>query len=491
MSSALRQFIRNLRLHGSLSLWARKLSAHTTVHRYLFLIACGVLAPSLSEAVNRDSVADTPSPKRAELHVVAVADGLMPNGTKRPWGESSPHAPAEVHVNVTVLDVPVNLLLVASSWPVNPTSKPITWKIHASPGVNISRAVIIGDEPQSVEGDIRREQWTVTPTSKDLWLPHTPKYHDIFTKKVSDLFGMAPVTYQFFEHGGKVLVDGITTQCEYRFGQDINKELENRKSSRSLHALEALSKSTSIKDREQAAIGYRLHCASAVPYLSRLIEDPEPSVRQLVIATLNSVNRGTDRFDPILKVLEDPDKSVRMSAIDAEVSMRDLRALPILIKTLRHTDQSLRLAVSQALAALAPQIFYHKLGIVLRDEDLDLRKDAFKVFVPDLIVALEDQDPTIKINMARILSTLGPHSEAATPSLVRLIHSDSLEVKKAAALALQRIGVTSAESVLSLVDAREAAPDDLRDVLDNTIQSNRSLRNPRVRAAVAGYFLRQ
>lgn len=432
------------------------------------LLMSGITTPRLTNATSHDSVSIPTGSARSELHVIAVSDGLMPNGTKRPWGESS-RLPAEVHVNVTVLDVPVDLFLVASAWPVNPTSKPITWKIHASPGVTISRIVISGDEPQSVEGDIRREQWTVIPSSKELELPHTHKNHNIFTKRTTDLFGSVPVTYQFFEHGGSVLVDGVTTQCEYRFGQDINKELEKRKSLRSLHALETQSKSPRVKDREQAAREYRLHCQSAVPFLSRLIEDPEPSVRKLTIETLASLKIGTERFALILRVLEDPDKSVRMSAMDAEVSIRDLRALPALVKTLKHADQSLRLAASQVVAAQAPHIYYHKLGITLRDEDLDLRKDTFKAFVPDFIAALEDENPAIKINIAQTLSTLGPYGEAAAPSLVRLTSSDTVAVKKAAALALQGIGVTSVESVLNLVEARESTTDDLRDLIDKAI----------------------
>ena len=57
--------------------------------------------------------------------------------------------------------------------------------------------------------------------------------------------------------------------------------------------------------------------------------------------------------------------------------------------------------------------------------------------------------------MARALSTLGSVSEAAAPSLVRLVTHDDMAVKNAAALALQGIGLTSVESVLALVDARE------------------------------------
>lgn len=463
--------------------WAKYFTA---ISFLMFLLTRSVITPLVTDAASPDSASDSTASTRSELHVVAVSDGLMPNGTKRPWGESS-RLPAEVHVNVTVLDVPVDLFLVASAWPVNPTSKPITWKIHASPGVTIARVVISGDGLQFVEGDIRREQWTVIPSSKELELPHTPKNHNIFTKKTTDLFGTVPVTYQFFEYGGNILVDGITTQCEYRFGQDINRELEQRESPRALPALDTLSRSPQVKDREQAAIGYRLHCQSAIPLLSRLIEDPAPSVRKLTIETLASLKIGTERFAPVLKVLEDPDKSVRMTAMDAELSMRDLRALPALVKTLKHADRRFRLSASQAVVALAPQIYYHKFGITLRDEDLDFRKDTFKAFVPDFIDALEDQNPEIKVNMARALSTLGSVSEAAAPSLVRLVTHDDMAVKNAAALALQGIGLTSVESVLALVDARESATDELRNVIDKAIEATNTSVMPqlerRLRAA--------
>lgn len=103
---------------------------------------------------------------------------------------------------------------------------------------------------------------------------------------------------------------------------------------------------------------------SAIPMLSRLLENPDPQVRQLVVLCLEKVP-GPKAADLLAKTINDPDEQVRAYAADILLVTPDPSILPAMLSAAtRHEDPYIR-----AKAALF-------VGIMGDGNSLDLLRQA-------------------------------------------------------------------------------------------------------------------
>lgn len=92
---------------------------------------------------------------------------------------------------------------------------------------------------------------------------------------------------------------------------------------------------------------------------------------------------------------------------------------------------------------------------ILTNIDLDKGKEA----VPELIKALEDEDPEVRSAAAVALGQIGPDAKTAVPNLIWALSDRETEVRMYAALGLRGIGP----------DAKDAVPELLRALNDDDL----------------------
>jgi len=229
--------------------------------------------------------------------------------------------------------------------------------------------------------------------------------------------------------------------------------------------------------------------APALPELTRLIEDEDLAVRQLVADALGTIQEEPeDRVAALIHLLDDPIPSVRLAALQAIGSCGEeaFAAVPALLSLLQDSEESIREAAAVALSqigTLGPQAT-PRLVAGLRSRDnlvraraaegigligeaaastvpalLEALRDpndrvrgraawalgrlgaAAKVAVPALVAALADQDFRVSAQAAEALGALGPAAGLAEPALLRALHHINPEVRKEAAAALAQLGL--------------------------------------------------
>jgi HEAT repeat protein len=82
--------------------------------------------------------------------------------------------------------------------------------------------------------------------------------------------------------------------------------------------------------------------------------------------------------------------------------------------------------------------------------------------VPDLVRALGDPDPGVRLRAAEALARIGPDAKEAVPELIRLLSDERehVETRKAAAWALGQIGPPASGAVPELMRILQAPPTD-------------------------------
>ncbi len=116
--------------------------------------------------------------------------------------------------------------------------------------------------------------------------------------------------------------------------------------------------------------------------------------------------------------------------------------------------------------AVAKQMGLHVNMIPIRaNEDWDLSETAMDTLgrigapaVPALVVALENEDPTLRVQAAKILARIGPDARQSVAPLILALDDPDESVRKAAARALGQIGPAAQDAVLPLLDIIEQAP---------------------------------
>ncbi|WP_293102811.1 HEAT repeat domain-containing protein [Moorena sp. SIOASIH] len=106
----------------------------------------------------------------------------------------------------------------------------------------------------------------------------------------------------------------------------------------------------------------------AINWLIRCLDDPDPSVRISAAKALGKI--GTEvAIDPLIKSLDDPDPSVRISAADALGKIGTEMGIELLIKCLDNDKSYLRVMAADALGEIGTDATIPKLINLLKNQE--------------------------------------------------------------------------------------------------------------------------
>jgi HEAT repeat protein len=115
-----------------------------------------------------------------------------------------------------------------------------------------------------------------------------------------------------------------------------------------------------------ATVLARLGATEAVPYIAKLVDDPVKSVRMTAFMALGEL-KAEGITELLLKGLDDPVPIVRMGAADGLADLGDPSAIPRLRETLStDSDREVRFCVAQALVKLGDKEVVEEIPQVLQ-----------------------------------------------------------------------------------------------------------------------------
>ena len=156
----------------------------------------------------------------------------------------------------------------------------------------------------------------------------------------------------------------------------------------------------------------------AIPALSEILDDPEPTVRAAALRALSSIGTESEPAIPfVIVVTKDDDPNVRRAAATALGNIRDSseHVLGTLIETLGDDDSDVRLAASRSISKMEGA------GVEL------------------LIKAMKNPNPTVRSLAATTLENIGNDAAKAIPALSQALNDEDDSVRVAAAYALETI----------------------------------------------------
>lgn len=166
------------------------------------------------------------------------------------------------------------------------------------------------------------------------------------------------------------------------------------------------------------------HCRSAVPELIRKLSDEDFEVRRLVAAKLGRLG-DRECAASLEGLLEDPESSVRTSAMLSLASLGVREAAPAIARHLGG-DRDERVAV-EALVRLGARETAPAIARLLYDSDDGIRPDVVMALgelgavdqVPSILPLLEHERPAARIAAAHALGLLG--ARGAIPGIAKLL----------------------------------------------------------------------
>ena len=193
-----------------------------------------------------------------------------------------------------------------------------------------------------------------------------------------------------------------------------------------------------------------------LPQLGALLRDPDVRIRRAAAEVLEELEEKNLAIMPALvSSLSDPDRFVRWTAAKAAGTLPPDQAEPVigpLARMLADPELNLRVAAAASLEAMGK---YAKpalpaLGQAIRSGDVEARlaalyaiiktgPEASAAVVPDLIIAINGNEPRVTKVACEALANIGPPASAALPSLRRLIGNEDPEVRSWASDAILSI----------------------------------------------------
>jgi HEAT repeat protein len=176
--------------------------------------------------------------------------------------------------------------------------------------------------------------------------------------------------------------------------------------------------------------GLKVDPKEAVPVLvKRLQEDPDTTVRRSAVRTLAKL--GPDAVAPLQTALADKINEIQLDAVTALGQLGDdaKSALPSIKDLAQKADHpSVRKAAVMALGKLGPDGETAVAGLIKGGDSATrlaclqalapaMGQAPDKKLVPDLIIALGDEDLKVKAVAATLLGQIGPEAKSAVPAL--------------------------------------------------------------------------
>ena len=183
----------------------------------------------------------------------------------------------------------------------------------------------------------------------------------------------------------------------------------------------------------------------AIPGLLKLVEDSDPFVRISAADALGNI--GDDRaISGLLKLVEDSDPFVRSSVAEALGNIGDDRAIPGLLKLVEDSHPFARRKARDALGNIGDAQAIPRLLKLVEDSGSDVRWKAAEALgnigdekaIPGLLKLLEDSHPFVRRIAAEALGNIG--DEKAILGLLKLVEDSHRFVRSSAAEALGNIG---------------------------------------------------
>jgi uncharacterized protein (TIGR03067 family) len=172
---------------------------------------------------------------------------------------------------------------------------------------------------------------------------------------------------------------------------------------------------------------------SAVPALIDALSDQEALVRSAAAQALGKIGAGAKAAVPdVVRALKDGQPLVRAAAAEALGKIEQVsRALPSLLVALRDQDLSVRLAAETALATVSP---------------------GSKDDVGSLLVVMKEPDASTRQLAVSALLRISPSAKDAIPTLIEALKDSAQPARASVATALVRIAPGAKEAVPSLID---------------------------------------
>lgn len=218
-------------------------------------------------------------------------------------------------------------------------------------------------------------------------------------------------------------------------------------------ALKSYSKDPLIRTH-MATLLARFKTPESVQALIRLLEDPNKSVRRSALDGLANL-KMPQSVRPICRLLADPDIMVQSAAIDALVKIRDVNTVKYLIEILQDESEYVRRAAVEVLNEVGDQRAIKDLLNALRDADWWVKVRAADALgsiggpkvIDAVLVLIRDNDEFLRRTAVEILNT--SNDERAFDKLVEALDDEDWWVRERAADALASLGDPRAVSPLA------------------------------------------
>jgi HEAT repeat protein len=202
------------------------------------------------------------------------------------------------------------------------------------------------------------------------------------------------------------------------------------------YVVELLEDSAHAHVREHGAMiigAFGARAASAVPALLSALDDSVPQVRAAAAGALRRIGPAAAAAAPALRPhMSDPHVPVRLELVRTIPEIR--AAAPVSVRllapALRDAHPEVRAASARALGDVT----------TAADGQLDsARADAVLEVLPDLLRALDDDEPAVRANAAFAIGRLGPRASHALDALRRLERDDDPSVRAGAVRAIAAV----------------------------------------------------
>lgn len=206
----------------------------------------------------------------------------------------------------------------------------------------------------------------------------------------------------------------------------------------------------------------------AEPYVSALLVDTDPQIRQQAFFTLR--NLGVDPAPGLKKALANPDAKIRINtaSLMTALGMEMALAEPILIDGLKEKDATLKMQAAHALSlrGLQPDVVLPIFVAGLKSEVASVRRQAAQNLIrygakarsaaPSLIAALDDDDDSVRAQALITLRSVGADAKVLLPAMLKVLRGKHTNLHDQAAQLVYQIGPDSVGEVITLLKKEEA-----------------------------------
>jgi HEAT repeat protein len=189
-------------------------------------------------------------------------------------------------------------------------------------------------------------------------------------------------------------------------------------------ALDALEAAVNDSDGEishlaASAVG-NIHDPRATAILIKALAHRNLDTRSMAMRGLEW-NKERLAVEPLLHMLDDPERVVRWKVVDTLAGIGDARAVPALVKLADNPDKDLAKRAINAVGNMGDASVVKLLGLKTRDADEFIRRAAVESLgkikhasgVPALAVAIEDPDKFVRLAAAEALAAIGAPGTAS------------------------------------------------------------------------------